>query len=264
MTQNARLVDVDAGNFHSLPCCGIKRDTHPGRQEKYCWLEANFQFGLRAKTLVDPDGEPCGYIEYLPGEFAWRGVDAKGYMFIHCLWNHSKRHQHQGWGGAMVEDCLNEAGKAGMNGVAVVIRKGPWLADHRLFLTSGFELVDTAPPDYELLVRKLKPSAAVPVFKGGWDKKVARYSRGLTIIRSNQCPYIAKFVAEITDTAEHEYGIKARIVDIESCRDAQDAPTPYAVFAIIYKGRLVADHQISRTRFRNIMNECLGRQPRRS
>ena len=37
--------------------------------------------------------------------------------------------------------------------------------------------------------------------------------------------------------------------------DAQNAPTPYAVFAVIYDGRLLADHQISRARFRNIMNK---------
>jgi len=257
MTRNGRLVDVDRTSFDALPCCGIKSATHPGRRAKCGWLQKNFQFGLCAKVLLDPQDEPCGYIEYLPGEFAWRGVEAGGYLFIHCLWIHSKRHQHQGWGSTMVEACLNEAEEAGMNGVAVVTREGPWLADRRLFLANGFELADTTPPDYELLIRKLKVGAADPVFKGGWDDKVARYSRGLTIIRSSQCPYIAKFAAEIAETAEQDYGIKARIVEIKTWHDAQNAPTPYAVFALIYKGRLVADHQISRTRFRNIMNQCM-------
>jgi len=258
MTGSGRLVDVDRASFEALPCCGIKSATHAGRREKYCWLQANFQFGLRAKTLLDSDDTPCGYIEYLPGEFAWRGVEAGGYLFIHCLWIHSKRHQHQGFGSAMVEACLGDAKEAGMKGVAVVVREGPFMADRRVFLANGFEPVATAPPDYELLVRKLKARAANPVFKGGWEEKVASYSRGLTIVRSSQCPYVAKFSAEIAETAEQEYGIKARIVNIKSCHDAQNAPTPYAVFAIIYKGRLVADHQISRTRFRNIMNQCLA------
>jgi hypothetical protein len=47
------------------------------------------------------------------------------------------------------------------------------------------------------------------------------------------------------------------VVDLESWSDAQNAPTPYAVFALIYNGRLLADHQISRTRFRNIMSKCV-------
>ena len=80
---NARLIDVDAASFETLPCCGIKNPTHPGRQQKGCWLRENAQFGLRAKVLLLPDGQPGGYIEYVPGEFAWRGVDAAGYMFIH-------------------------------------------------------------------------------------------------------------------------------------------------------------------------------------
>jgi hypothetical protein len=28
-----------------------------------------------AATFLAPDGQPKGYIEYVPGEFAWRGVD---------------------------------------------------------------------------------------------------------------------------------------------------------------------------------------------
>jgi hypothetical protein len=251
------LVDVDATRFDTLPCCGIKVASHAGRREKRCWLQANLRLGLRARTLVDSDGSPCGYIEYIPGEYAWRGVEAGGYLFIHCLWNPSRRHQRLGRGSALIDACWNDAKEAGMNGVAVVAREGPWLADRRLFLAKGFEVVDSAPPDYELLVRKLKATAADPVFKRGWDKKAARYDRGLTVIRSSQCPYIAKFASEIIETAEREYGIAPTVVDLESAIDAQNAPTPYAVFAVIYNGRLVADHQISRARFRNIMNRWI-------
>ena len=43
------------------------------------------------------------------------------------------------------------------------------------------------------------------------------------------------------------------MVDLESWSDAQAAPTPYVVFALIYNGRLLSDHQISRTHFRHIM-----------
>jgi len=67
--------------------------------------------------------------------------------------------------------------------------------------------------------------------------------------------YIAKFAADIIETAEKEYHIRPTLVDLESWSDAQAAPTPYAVFALIYGGRLLADHQISRTRFRNIMDK---------
>jgi GNAT superfamily N-acetyltransferase len=247
------LIDVDAASFDSLPCCGIKTATHPGRTEKRCWLQANAKLGLRAKMLLAPDGQPSGYIEYLPGEFAWRGVEAAGFMFVHCVWIFFRRHQRKGWGSIMVEACLNDAKKSGMRGAAVMVRDGPWLADRRLFLAHGFKPVDTAPPDYQLLVRKFDSGTASPAFKQDWDNKLRQYSRGLTIIRSSQCPHIAKFADEIIETAEKEYGMKPRVVELKSWSEAQNAPTPYAVFALIYNGHLLADHQISRTRFRNIL-----------
>ena len=147
-----------------------------------------------------------------------------------------------------------------MSGVAAMVRDGPWLADRRLFLANGFEPVDTAPPDYQLLVRKFSSRAVNPAFKKDWEQKLAKY-QGLTIIRSSQCPHIAKFAADIVETAEKEYHLHPTVVDLQSWSDAQNAPTPYAVFALIYNGRLLADHQISRTRFRNIMNT---RPPRRT
>ena len=49
--------------------------------------------------------------------------------------------------------------------------------------------------------------------------------------------------------------MKPRIVEIKSYREAQNAPTPYAVFAVLFDGRILADHQISLTRFRNIVKK---------
>jgi len=249
------LIELDAANCEVLPCCGVKNPLHEGRRRKNCWLQTYFKQGLRAKVLVTPDNRECGYIEYLPGEYAWRGVDARGFMFIHCIWTFWKAHQGKGFASLMLEACLEDARRAGMSGVAVIARGGPWLAGPALFLAHGFTVVDQASPDYQLLVRKLVPSAANPVFKGDWEKKLKRYGRGLTIIRSNQCPHIAKFASEIAQTAEKEYGLKPRIVELKSARQAQNAPTPYAVFAVIHNGRLLADHQISRSRFRNIMRK---------
>ncbi|MGD0015606.1 MAG: GNAT family N-acetyltransferase, partial [Bryobacteraceae bacterium] len=112
--------------------------THPGRQQKHCWLKANFKIGLRAKAVLAPDGHPCGYIEYLPGEFAWRGVDASGYMFVHCVWTYSKKHQRKGCGSAMVEACLSDARKAGMSGVALASALAATRPDLPVIYASGY------------------------------------------------------------------------------------------------------------------------------
>jgi len=255
MTNAPVWVELNAASLESMRCCGISNPAHPGRLRKIGWLKQHFKKGLRAKILLAPDGRQCGYIEYLPGEYAWRGVDAAGYLFIHCIWTHFRKYQGLGLAKEVVEACVKEARENGMKGVAVVARDGPWLAGPELFLACGFEVAETAPPDYRLLVRKFNASAANPKFVGGWDEKLKKYDGGLTIIHSAQCPYAEKFTAEIAETAEQEFGVKPRIVELKSHRDAQKAPTPYAVFSIIRDGRLLADHQISRTRFRNLMRE---------
>jgi hypothetical protein len=182
-------------------------------------------------------------------------VDAPGYLFIHCVWMHSRASQGKGWGRLMVESCVEDARQAGMAGVAVVTRDGPWMANERLFLACGFKPVDSAPPDYRLLALKFQKTAAAPAFQPDIEARAANYSGGLTIVRCGQCPYIAGFAAEIAEAAQADYGIKPRIVELRSPREAQRAPTPYAVFSIIHNGRVVADHQISRTRFHNIMRK---------
>lgn len=249
------LTDLNPASLDALPCCGLKNPAHPGRIHKNCWLRTQFKKGLRAKVLLTPDNRQCGYIEYLPGEYAWRGVNARGYMFIHCVWTFFKQYQHQGLGARLVQAAVEDARSAGLLGVAVVARDRPWLASPALFLRNGFQAVDSAPPDYQLLVMKLDPEAADPSFKKDWEAKLKKYSRGFTIIRSQQCSHVTKFADEIAESAAQEYGLKPRIVELKTHRDAQNAPTPYADFALIYNGRLIADHPISRTRFRNIMNK---------
>jgi GNAT superfamily N-acetyltransferase len=257
-----RLIDVGATNFDTLPCCGIKSPTHPGRRQKRSWIEANARYGLRAKTLLGTNGEPSGYIEYVPGEYTWRAVEAAGYMLIHCIWTPSE-YQGKGRGSLLVKACLKDAKEAGKHGVAVMVRDGPWMADRRLFLANGFKVVDTAPPDFELLVRKFNHSAPDPAFKRDLDRKLAEYGRGLTIIHCGQCPHGTKFITEIVETAESEYGIKPKVVTLQSPRDAQNVPNPYGVFALIRDGQLLADHPISRTRFRNIMRQLEDSSPTR-
>jgi YoaP-like len=42
-------------------------------------------------------------------------------------------------------------------------------------------------------------------------------------------------------------------VELKTSRQARNAPSAYGIFNVIYHGRVVAEHPISGTRFRNIM-----------
>ena len=257
MMTEIQILDTNAGNIRDYPLCGYKNIKQEGYKRKTDWLKKRFKEEMKAKILQSAQDGSVGMIEYVPGEHAWRAVEAKGYMFIHCLFIMPKKLKGKGYGSLLVEECIKDAKRKKMHGVAVVTRKGTWMASKELFLKKGFEIVDTAPPDFELLAKKFKKSAPSPRFKGDWDKRLRKYDKGLTIIRSDQCPYAAKAVREISETAEKTYNIKPRVVELTTSRQAQRAPSPFGVFSIILDGKLVADHPISNTRFVNIMNKEL-------
>ncbi len=253
----ARIIEMTPKDAGKVPLCGHKNSTKAPYQHKFQWLRKRMSEGLKAKMLNTPDEGIAGYIEYVPGERAWRAVNAKGYMFIHCIYMEA-RFKSRGYGTHLIEACVKDARNANMHGAAVVTREGTWMAGKELFLKNGFEEVETALPDFSLLVKKFRKSDPTPSFKGQWDKKRKKFGKGLVIITSGQCPHNAKMVNDITEIARARYGIEPRIVDYKSYRQAQNAPWPYAVAGVLYDGKLVADHTISGARFKNIMEKEIG------
>ena len=255
------IIDTTADNILEYGVCGYKNIKREGYPEKIEWLKDRFPEGLKIKTLYSDKDGTQGMIEYIPGKYAWRPVEARGYMFIHCIFAGFKRaYKGKGYGSLLVDECVKDAKKEHKHGVAVVTRKGPFMAGKELFFKKGFEVVDTAPPDFELLVKKFDKNAPTPKFKGYWEKKQSKYGRGLTIIRADQCPYSVKNVREISETAEKEYGIKPNIISLKNYKEAQNSPCAFGTFCIIYDGKVIAHHPISNTRFKNIMNKILRMQ----
>jgi GNAT superfamily N-acetyltransferase len=248
------ILDTNATTIHNYGFCGYRKTEQEGYRRKLDWLKQRFSEGMKFKVLYSENDGAVGFIEYIPGEYTWRAIEAKGYMVIHCIANFYRKHRGKGYGTLLVEEAVGDAERERMHGTAVVIRKGTWMAGKELFLRKGFEVVDTAPPDFELLLKK-RSDAPPPRFTGEWSNRISRYGSGLVIIRSDQCPYVAKAVNEIAGTAKGTYGIEPEIIELNNHEDAQNAPSPFAIFGILYRGKLVADHPISNTRFRNIMNK---------
>jgi hypothetical protein len=40
---------------------------------------------VQSDKIFLKNGRPVGFIEYIPGEFTWRAVNAAGYLVIHWL-----------------------------------------------------------------------------------------------------------------------------------------------------------------------------------
>jgi hypothetical protein len=215
-----------------------------GYRKKLDWLQQRFNEGLRIKMLGQ--GER-GFIEYIPGEYAWRAVNAGGYMLIHCLWVVGKS-KNKGYAGLLLNECIEDAQKSKMKGVAIVTSKGNWLVGNKLLLAHGFESVDRAPPAFELLVKKFTKVQS-PSFSIDWDKRRRKFGKGLTITRSDQCPYLEDATRIIKEAAD-EAGIQSQVVDLKSCRDAQQkSPSAYGVFSIVYNGNMLNYHYLTKKEF---------------
>jgi len=249
------IVDLNEGNMLNYGICGYKDIRREGYTEKIAWMKQRFAEGMKIKMLVSERDGAQGMIEYIPGAQAWRPVAADGHLFIHCIFvGFRKAYKGKGYGSRLLDECLKDAREAGFSGVSVVTRKGSFMAGRELFIQNGFETADTAAPDFELLVCRLTNSAPAPRFRGDWDERRKAFGRGLTIIRSDQCPYTVKNVKEICETAEKEFGLRPRVVSLKSAEEAQNSPCAFGTFCILYDGRPIAEHPISGTRFRNILH----------
>jgi hypothetical protein len=251
-----KIIDTNDENILEYGICGYKNIKRPGFMEKIGWVKERCTEGLKIKTLYSDDDGTQGMIEYIPGEYCWRPVEATGYTFIHCIFSGFKRcYKNKGYGSLLLNECLKDAKKEKTYGVAVVTRKGSFMADSRIFLKHGFEVVDTAPPDFELMVKRFKKTSPTPKFKSNWEKRLEKYNNGLTIIRADQCPYSVKNVNEICETAKKEFRIKPNVISLDNCKEAQNSSCPFGTFCIVFYGKIVAWHPISSGRFSNIINK---------
>ncbi len=252
------IVEANSDNIFDYGVCGYKNIKREGYPEKINWLKERFKEGLKLKILYSSSDGTQGMIEYIPGEFCWRPVQASGYMFIHCIFSGFKRsYKGKGYGSLLLKESIEDAEKENMYGVAVVTRKGPFMANKDLFIKHGFEIVDSYPPDFELLVKKFDKNAPKPKFNKDIEKRLGKYNKGLTIIRADQCPYTVKNVKEMVESAEKIFGLKANVINLTDCKDAQNTPCAFGTFCIIFNGEIIAHHPISNTRFKNIMNKIL-------
>lgn len=249
---NIKIIDTTMENLGQFGVCGYKSIKKPGLPQKMNWLKDRFTEGLKIKTLYSEEDGAQGMIEYIPGELCWRPVEAKDYMFIHCVFvGFKKKYKNKGYGTQLIAECEKDAKKQNLNGVAVVTRKGSFMVGKDLFIKNGYSVVDSAKPDFELLVKKFDKGSKDPKFK----IKEHSYGNGLTIIRADQCPYTVKNVAEICETAEKDYNLKVNLINLKNYKDAQNSPNPFGTFCVIYNGQIVADSLISNGRFKNIMNK---------
>ncbi len=250
------IIDLTPENISEYGVCGYKDvNRHIGLRKKIDWFNEYYPKGLRIKAVISEKGGYQGMLEYIPGEYAHRPVDAHGYMFMHyIIAGFKKEFKGKGYASSLIDECVRDAKNEGMNGVAVVTRKGSFMAKKDIFIKKGFLQVDKAKPDFELLVMKFNEDAPGPKFKN-MERQLEKYKKDLYVIRSAQCPYTEKNVNAIITSAREEFGLYAKLTEFDDFNAVQDSPCAFGTFCIVYDGEIISHHPISNTRFINIMNK---------
>lgn len=250
---NPEIIEVTPSNIDKYGVGCIRNKNHPGVQKKIEWYKEHYHTGLRMLQAYN-DGKLSGFLEYVSGGNPWRPVMAEDYLFIHCIWVYETKIHNEGTGGLLINKCLEAARDTGRLGVATISSRGSWLADERIFLKNGFEKI-ASKERFDLLVYKIKRGRLPEFIK--WEERAEDHP-GITLVLSHQCPANAKALTDIKKIAKEE-GISLNINILRDNCQAQRAPSGFGVFQLLHNGKVIEDHYISGTRFRNIVKKQIHR-----
>lgn len=104
-----KIVDITPENIANYGVCGYKDvNKHKELRNKIEWFNEYHSKGLKIKVVFSKTSGYQGMIEYLPGEFAHRPVNANGYMFIHCIFvGFKKEFKGKGYATSLINECVN-------------------------------------------------------------------------------------------------------------------------------------------------------------
>ncbi|QJW45610.1 GNAT family N-acetyltransferase [bacterium BFN5] len=233
-------------------CCALGgKKTSRGVALKKEWLQNRFHEGL---IFQKADVQGKVFIEYLPAENAWCPIHAADYMFINCFWVAGK-YQKKGYGARLLEQCMQAA--AGKNGLVIISsnKKRPYLADKAYLLKKGFEVADQAPPYFELLVHRFKSAAPLPSFKACAKTNRIKKLKGLTVMYTDQCPYIDHYVHSELDAVGTEFQIPIQRIKFDCKEQAQNAPVPFTAYSAFYNNEFLTHEILTKAKFKKIWDQ---------
>lgn len=235
------IVEVSKANLKSEGCyCLRSKPNSTGYKNKNEWLTERFDEGLKyIKILVN--GKPAGFIEYTPIQYSSRVVYGENYIVIHCLWVNITG---KGYASQLIDACIKDAKQLNMDGVIVITNPDTsWTPSKEIFLKNNFIEVDHAPYGFELLVHKFG-QAPNPFFPKDWEERL-KYLEELTIIRTQQCPFVDIATDNVVCGAS-KLGIDAKIIDLKNREELlRLSPTPYGIYGVVFRNKLISFHRLT-------------------
>ena len=232
-------------------CCAISNNNDVQVSSKKSWLKDRFDDGLVFFKSVERG--KC-FIEYIPAENAWNPIDAKGYMYIDCLWVSGSFKGH-GYSNDLLESCIQDSESKGKVGLCVLSsqKKLPFLSDPKYLKYKGFSVADRASNGIELWYLPFTENAVKPTIKE-CAKNPHVDESGYVLFYTNQCPFNGKYVPIVEATAK-EHGVRFKAIHITSKEEAQNAPTPITTYALFCDGKYISNEQMNDTKFLKLVNK---------
>ncbi len=244
-----RIITIDKTNIdHEHICCAIGNDKQNLNRahSKKEWMKGEFDNGLVFKRL-DQRGKV--FIEYSPIEKTWKPIIGKNHMVINCLWV-SGQFKGKGFSTQLLDACIADARHQEKDGIVVVssTKIKPFLTDKKFYVKHHFELIDKAPPYFELLVLRLNDNGENPRFSDHVKDGTCTYKEGFSFIYSNQCPFMDEYVALLKEITQKN-GIPSHIHKLSSFKEAQEMGSPFGTLGIYFNGEFQTHELMSEKKF---------------
>ena len=230
-------------------CCAISNNKDIQVISKKNWLKERLDEGL---VFLKGNVRGKCFIEYIPAEYAWIPIEAKGYMYIDCLWVSGQFKGH-GYSNLLLDSCINVIKEKGKKGLVILSskKKMGYLSDPKYMKYKGFETADTADPYFELMYLPFDPNTDKPCFQNTVHVH-ENIPKGFVLYYTNQCPFTAKYVPLLENMAKARNAV-FQSVHIQTREEAQNAPTPFTTFSLFYDGQLITHEILSEKKFEKIL-----------
>ena len=231
-------------------CCAISNNKDVQVSSKKEWLADRFDEGL--VFLKSAERGKC-FIEYIPAEYAWVPIDAPGFMYIDCLWVSGALKGH-GYSSDLLEACIKDSKEKNKKGLCILsaAKKKPFLSDPKFLKYKGFEVADEADNGIHLLYLPFEEETNAPSFK-----ECAKHphidEQGYVLYYTNQCPFNAKYVPILEETAAKNK-VTFKAIKLDSREEAQNAPTPITNYALFHDGEYITNEQMNDKKFLKLVN----------
>ncbi len=219
-------------------CCAFSdKKCSTGYELKKNWLKKEFENGYVFRRLNERGKV---FIEYVPAEKAWVPIEAPNYLMINCFWVSGQYKQH-GYGKALLNSAIEDAKRDGKSGLVTVAgtKKFHFMSDTKWLIRQGFEVVQTLPYGFSLLVFKLDTKATNPQFKDTVLSGKCPHKTGLVAYYTNRCPFTEYHIQNSLIETARLKNIPLKIIKLKSMEEAQAGPTPATIFTLFYNSEFV-------------------------